>query len=414
MKNRLEIARELMRDDGIIIVDIDHFELFYLGVLCDEIFGKDNRLGILAVQHNPGGRDNEFFANSHENKLVYARDKSLATIYNFSLSDEELYKKYDKEDTQGRYYEAGLQRTGDGANREDRPNLFYPIFYSSQNNTISFEHAQACVKILPIESGGVEKRWRWSRNKVSQEWEKGNIIARKVRGAYKLFTKQRSSEDEGTKPKTLWVDSKHAGTNGTRALKEIFSEKVFSYPKSPFMVADTLQIATKPGDLVLDYHLGSGTTAAVAHKMGRQYIGVEQMDYIESIAVARLQKVMAGEQGGISQAVSWHGGGNFVYLELKMHNQTFIERITAATSCEEMLAIKAGILSKADIDYRLDTEAVKQNPEQFAALSLKNQKQVLIDFLELNQLYVPHTERGDARFACTDAEKRVSELFYKR
>ena len=161
-----------------------------------------------------------------------------------------------------------------------------------------------------------------------------------------------------------------------------------------------------------------------AHKMGRQYIGIEQMDYIQNIAVQRLQKVMAGEQGGISQAVSWHGGGGcdpcegcepcegFVYMELKMHNQAFIERIETATSSEDMLQIKADILAKADIDYRLDTEAVQQNPESFRALSLKHQKQVLIDFLELNQLYVPHTERGDARFACTAEEKRISEMFY--
>ena len=96
--------------------------------------------------------------------------------------------------------------------------------------------------------------------------------------------------------------------------------------------------------------------------------------------------------------------------KLKAHNQAFIERITTATSCEDMLQIKADILAKADIDYRLDTEAVEQNPESFRALSLKHQKQALIDFL--NQLYVPHTERGEARFACTDDEKRVSEMFY--
>ena len=195
-------------------------------------------------------------------------------------------------------------------------------------------------------------------------------------------------------------------------MEALFGNKAFDYPKPETLISYIINMSTEENDLVLDYHLGSGTTAAVAHKMGRQYIGIEQMDYIESIAVQRLQKVMAGEQGGISQAVSWQGGGNFVYLELKTHNQAFIKRIEMATSCEEMLQIKADILAKADIDYRLDTEAVKQNPEQFAALSLKNQKQVLIDFLELNQLYVPHTERGDVRFACTDAEKRVSEMFY--
>ena len=97
MKNRIEIAQTLLTDDGIIVVAIDHFELFYLGVICDEIFGKQNRLGILAVQHNPGGRDNKFFANSHENKLVYAKNKTLAKIYNFELSEKEL-ERYSKED----------------------------------------------------------------------------------------------------------------------------------------------------------------------------------------------------------------------------------------------------------------------------------------------------------------------------
>ena len=101
-------------------------------------------------------------------------------------------------------------------------------------------------------------------------------------------------------------------------------------------------------------------------------------------------------------------------MKKRTHNQAFIKRIENATSTKEMLQIKADILAKADIDYRLDTEAVEQNPKQFAALSLKQQKQTFIDFLELNQLYVPYTERGDARFACTAEEKRVSELFYKQ
>ncbi len=309
MKNRLEVAKELLRNDGLIIIDIDHFELFYLGTLCDEIFGRENRLGILAVQHNPGGRDNEFFANSHENKLVYAKNKELAQIYNFISSEEELNKKYNKKDAQGRYKERGLQRVGDGSNREESPKLFYPIFYNPENNTIAFEQQEGYVEILPIDSDGLEKRWRWSKQKVITEWDKHNVFVRNVKGKYQIYTKKRIEEDTGIKPKTLWVNSKHAGTNGTKALKELFSKKVFSYPKSPFMVADTLQVATQPNDIVLDYHLGSGTTAAVAHKMGRQYIGIEQMDYIEDIAVTRLQKVLEGEQSGISKAVRWHGGG---------------------------------------------------------------------------------------------------------
>ena len=315
MKNRLEVAKELLKDDGIIIIDIDHFELFYLGALCDEIFDKYNRLGVLAVQHNPGGRNNEFFANSHENKLVYAKNKSLAKIYSFNLSEDKK-TRYNKEDEYGKYSEMSLQRTGDGSKRKDRPNLFFPIFYNENTGEISLDKKTGLIEILPIDDEGIERRWRWGKTKIEKDWKR-ELIVKKIKGKYKVYTKNRLSNDTGRKPKTFWFDSQYAGTTGTNAIKEIFGDKVFTYPKSPYMVRDTLEIASKPGDIVLDYHLGSGTTCAVAHKMGRQYIGIEQMDYIENIVVERIKKVIDGEQSGISKSVNWKGGGSFIYYKLE-------------------------------------------------------------------------------------------------
>src|SRR5699024_9942272 len=114
---------------------------------------------------------------------------------------------------------------------------------------------------------------------------------------------------------------------------------VFSNPKPELLLKNIILSSTNENDIVLDYHLGSGTTMAVAHKMNRQYIGIEQMDYIETVAVERLKKVIEGEQGGISKAVNWQGGGSFTYFELKKYNQTFIEQIASANSATELLQI---------------------------------------------------------------------------
>ena len=116
-------------------------------------------------------------------------------------------------------------------------------------------------------------------------------------------------------------------------------------------------------------------------------------------------------RGGVAVVRALPG---LVYFELKAHNQTFISRIAAATTTKELLANQADILAKADLDYRLNTETVAQSPEKFAALSLEYQKQILLDFLEINQLYVPYTERDDTRFNCTDEEKRISKMFYQQ
>jgi len=118
-------------------------------------------------------------------------------------------------------------------------------------------------------------------------------------------------------PTTFWQDKELITQKGTQQIDKIFDGKVFAFPKPEALLQRIIEISTQENDLVMDFHLGSGTTCAVAHKMNRRYIGIEQMDYIEDIAVERLKKVIEGEQGGISKALNWQGGGSFIYAELK-------------------------------------------------------------------------------------------------
>lgn len=161
MKNRLEIAKKLLTPDGLILCAIDHYELFYLGVLMDEIFGAENQLGVLAVVHNPGGRqDEKFFPTAHENLLVYANDISRAEINNLPPSEEKL-KEYKLEDEYGRYKLRGFRRSGSNSRRTERPALWYEIFINPSTGEISLNDFDGAIKLLPIDESGIERCWRW-------------------------------------------------------------------------------------------------------------------------------------------------------------------------------------------------------------------------------------------------------------
>ncbi|MBJ4549884.1 site-specific DNA-methyltransferase, partial [Salmonella enterica subsp. enterica serovar Derby] len=155
--------------------------------------------------------------------------------------------------------------------------------------------------------------------------------------------------------------------------------------------------ASKENDIVLDFHLGSGTSAAAAHKMGRRYIGIEQMDYINEITVPRLQKVIEGEHGGISKDVNWQGSGSFVYVELVELNAYFIHEIQKAQSTEELEKLFTMMKTEAHLNYQVELENVLSAEYEvdgifrkvaFSELELHEQKQLLIEILDKNKLYV--------------------------
>ena len=212
--------------------------------------------------------------------------------------------------------------------------------------------------------------------------------------------------------RSIWDNKEFSNRRGTEDLQKLFHSSKFAYPKSEHLIKRILEIATINGDIVLDYHLGSGTTAAVAHKMGRQYIGIEQMDYIKDVTLERMNKVLTGEQGGISGAVEWQGGGEFVYCELKKYNEVFIEQIQAAGDTAELKKIWKDMKEKSFLDWNVDLRKLEEAFTEWEKSSLNRQKKALIELLDMNQLYVNYSEMDDKNFKCSDAEKKFSASFY--
>lgn len=400
MKNRLELARKLLSDDGIIYIDIDHYELFYLGALADEIFGYENRLGVLAVVHNLKGRYSEFFSVAHENKLVYAKNADNAVIkdYQFDNSDS-----YPLEDEIGKYKLVGLQRTGNGSLREERPNLFYPVYYNPTTEEVSIKEKEGFVAIYPIDSEGIERRWRWGKNKIEKEW-KTEIVVKQVKGEYKIYTKIRI---KGDRPKTLWNRPEYSGTTGTNELKDLVSHNEFSYPKSVQLVVDSLQIATDEDSIVLDFFGGSGTTGQAVMDLNkrdngsRRFILVEQMDYINTVSVPRLKAV-------IKKNIE----GSFVYCELAKLNQNYVDAIEKATTDEELTKLYGDILETGFISYKVNPKDIDVNSDGFIKLSIDDKKRLLMELLDKNQLYVNYCDIDDETFGISEEDKEFTKSFY--
>lgn len=403
MKNRLDLASELLSDDGIIFIDIDHNELFYLGVLCDEIFGYDNRIGNLAIVHNLKGRYNGYFSIAHENKLVYAKN-SENTIIKEMLDDTS--HKYLLEDSISKYKLAGLQRTGNGSLRKDRPNLFYPIYYNNETNEISIENRSGYTEILPIDDNGIERRWRWGKDKLQKEW-KTEVVVKKQKDRYKLYTKIRM---KGDRPKTIWNKPEYSGTTGTNRLKELIGENEFSYPKSVQLVMDSLSIATDEDSIILDFFGGSGTTGEAVMKLNetddgsRKFILVEQMNYVKTILTPRLESIINKELPNES----------FVYAELYELNQYYIKEIQQSTKQEEILQKLTLIRESNFLNFKADIEKLLDDKQDFLQLDIKEQKDLLIKLLDMNQLYLNYSEIKDSQYDIDDTVKAFNHSFYKK
>ena len=215
---------------------------------------------------------------------------------------------------------------------------------------------------------------------------------------------------------TYWDFTSHMNN----LMKE--GEISFQNGKKPeALIQRIIDISTNKDDIVLDFHLGSGTTAATAHKMERRYIGIEQMDYINDITVPRLKNVIAAENNGISRDVSWQGGGSFVYAELMELNAYFVHEIQKAQSNEELEKLFAVMKTEAHLNYQVELENVLSAEYEmdgiprkvaFRELELHEQKQLLIEILDKNQLYVNASDMDDSDLNISESDKAFTRSFY--
>lgn len=301
MYPRLELLREFLSEDGSIWVSIDDNEGHYLKVIMDEVFGRKNFIGTIIWEKRKTRENRRKFSFKHDFIFLYAREKcSFENIRNSLPISEEIRRRYKNldNDLRGDWQSVAITaQAGHGT-----PSQFYTITTPSGR------------KIYPPKGNC----WRYTEEKLKELvrdnriWfgEKGNNVPR-----LKKFLSE--SEDSGLTPETIWY-ADDVGTNDSakRFVNSITDNELFETPKPEELIKQILYIATNPGDLVLDSFLGSGTTAAVAHKMGRRYIGIEMGEHAVTHCVPRLQKVVDGEQGGISQAVNWQGGGGFRFYKL--------------------------------------------------------------------------------------------------
>ncbi len=303
MRDRLEIIRRLLSDDGSLWITIDDNEAHYLKVLCDEVFGRANFLANFIWQKSYGGGSKaRWFVGLHEHVLCYGKD--MAQLPDMWLPpDPEAVKKYYKF-TDSKLAERGPYRLQPLAttSMDDRPNLRYPIILSDGR------------EIWP------EKQWQWSRDRVEQALANNELVitekGQRLTVSYKQYLRDASGEERRRKPVT--IISGHYTQHGTYESMELFGlENKFSFPKPEGLIHTILESCTSPGDLVLDSFAGSGTTGAVAHKMGRRWIMVELGEHCHTHIIPRLKKVIDGEDpGGITESVGWKGGGGFRYYRL--------------------------------------------------------------------------------------------------
>ncbi|HEM4974018.1 DNA methyltransferase [Streptococcus suis] len=409
MKNRLEVARELLSDRGVLFLSIDRNEFAELKVLLDEMF-RDGYQGTVINVSAPNGRDYGNFAQTHDYIHIYSKNKEKVVLNQLDV-DEEKFKKMDDI---GSYYLHPLFNSNSAFHSKNRPNLYYPFYITEDCNSEGY-HSLSIVRdevhkieVYPPRSqtDGTQFVWRWGKEKAMNE--KYDLVAQKKSdGTYRIAQKMRPKKQIA---RTVWNETSFTNRRGTEELQLIFGEKVFLFPKPENLIKRIIEIATNEGDIVLDYHLGSGTTAAVAHKMNRQYIGIEQMDYIETVSVERLKKVIAGEQGGISKDVNWSGGGSFVYAELKNDAQDFKNAIFEATTTEELLELFELAKKSSFLSYRIDPKKLKKN--EFCQLSLAEQKQILSEIIDNNNLYVNYSDIDDNDYQISAEDKKLNHAFY--
>ncbi len=298
MLPRLELLRDLLSEDGSIWVTIDDNEAHYLKVLMDEVFGRGNFVANVVWRKNYAPKSSaRHFSEDHDHLLVYAKHGD-SWVPNPMPRSEKQDKAYKNPDNDPR----GLWRPNNLAARNFYSKGTYPI---------------TCPSGRVIDGPPSGSYWRVSEDKFKEMDADGRIWWGKDGNnvpAPKIFL---SEVKQGVVPQTFWTYEEVGHTQ--EAKKEIvvmFGDDVFGTPKPERLMKRVLEIATNPNDLVLDSFLGSGTTAAVAHKMGRRWIGIEMGEHARTHCLPRLQKVVEGEPGGISQAVNWQGGGGFRFLQL--------------------------------------------------------------------------------------------------
>ena len=381
MKNRLEIAKELLTEDGFCIVMVGKDGYPYLKILSDNIFTRENHVATISWRKSDNQANIGDFAQVTDYIMIYK--KKVGVLNRLPLS-EKAKKEYRYSDDKGSF------RRG--------------ILLHKTRGRYHYDVKTPSGKIL---------NGPWMKSKEDFEqlirddlvyWTKG--------GKEQPYSKIYLKNSKGQIANDFWDTTFGTNQRGADEISKLFGKRVFEFPKPELLIKNLISISTNKNDLVLDFFMGSGTTQAVAMKMGRRFIGIEQIDYINTVSIPRLQKVIKGEQGGISNDVNWQGGGSFVYTELMEKNQGYLNDVLGAQDIDELSAVYNRIKENVDFDFRVDLDLFENEKSK---LSFEDQRNMLVEIIDKNQLYYNEANIDDQNVhdILSDEDYRFNKSFYE-
>lgn len=406
MKNRLDIAKDLLSNDGTIFISIGNEGQAYLKILMDEIFGIDN----------------------YVETFIWKNTDNANSLASKSRSSVEFIHAYEKR------YQTGKKWIGKISNNDDAP-----LINSSNNlGTLNFPAESIKFKIadgtysasdkykvelledLVVENGTnknsikLKGRFKWTQDNLIKEIEKGSYFIIKT----KLFSIRYQKVEGNIVAPEKFIDHSYlekamgVGTyeDSNTHLNEM--DINFTYSKPESLIGFLIKAVTQEEDIVLDFFMGSATTQAAAHKMKRQYIGIDQMDYVETAAIPRLNRVIEGERGGISEAVNWTEGGSFVYVQLKERTENLIHRLSEMENEKDLIAIYSEAKEKGLLIPEANTEEFEENIEEFNKLEIHKKRNIIASLLNKNKLYVNLSDLNDENMDVIKEDKEFNKSFY--
>lgn len=402
MKNRLDIAKKLLKRDWAMIVAIDKAEQVYLWVLLEEIF-PEHESHCITIVHNPRWVQGTNFSYTHE-FAFFIIPKDRKTVENRKIEEEDIKIRWLRDN----WWES---------ERTDAKNCFYAIIADKKTMQVVW-FSDVCedsihpptnihdcdfVEIYPVDKEWIERKWRYARQSIDEV--KDLLHVKLKNGVYDIDIGK-----DFWQYKTVWVDKRYdANEYGTKLIKSLVPWCKFSFPKSLWNVYDCLYaIVSKNKDAkILDFFGWSGTTAHAVLELNKQdngnrkFILTEQMDYINTVTVPRVNRV-------IKDNAEW----DFVYMEQMTSNQIHIDKIARAKNNSELLSIYEEIKAIWFINYNVDIQSIDSKIDEFDKLSIEDQKRFLIELLDKNMLYVNMSEINDIKSWVSDEEKKINGDFY--
>jgi len=433
IKNRLKIAYELLSPDGAIFVQIDHHELAYLNILMDEVFGLENKVQIISLKVsaasgfkavNPGPIDvTEFilFYTKNKNKFAFQKNYVEASYhknYNLYLERSEKIEKWKLVSLKEKVIKESGYKSG--SEMKEKYGNIADLVLSRLISDFAFSNPENVVSIRDLHKPSkkvkeLQESSRKNRDEIIPYKKRDGSYTYLINGGALAFYSNKIKEIDG-ELKVVELLTNYWNHISWAGIAREGGVRLKNGKKPEKLLKQIIEIVgAKNDDIIVDFFLGSGTTCAVAHKLKIQYIGIEQLNYENNDSEVRLKNVINGDQSGISKSVGWQGGGDFVYLELAKWNEEAKEKILKAKSLTELEKLFDELYERYFLNYNVKTKEFKEKilkEEGFKKLNLDEQKNLFVEMLDMNQMYVNFSERADKKYNLSEKDIKLSEEFY--